>query len=84
MVKNLPSIAGDLGLIPGQGTKIPCAPGQLSPCSRAHALPHEKPKHHSEDPAQPIYIHTHIHTHTHTHTHICLLFVFICLFLNLY
>ena len=23
--------AGDMGLIPGRGTKIPCATGQLSP-----------------------------------------------------
>ena len=30
MVKNLPSNAGDTGLIPGQGTKIPHATGQLS------------------------------------------------------
>ena len=30
MVKNLPSNAGDLGLIPGQGSKIPHAE-QLSP-----------------------------------------------------
>ena len=31
MVKNPPSNAGDAGLIPGQGTKIPHAAGQLSP-----------------------------------------------------
>ena len=31
MVTNLPSNAGDVGLIPGQGTKIPHAAGQLSP-----------------------------------------------------
>ena len=31
MVKNLPSNEGDVGLIPGQGTKIPHAMGQLSP-----------------------------------------------------
>ena len=30
MVKNLPSNAGDVGSIPGQGTKIPYAAGQLS------------------------------------------------------
>ena len=29
--KNLPSNAGDKGLIPGQETKIPHATGQLSP-----------------------------------------------------
>ena len=31
MVKNLPSNAGDTSLIPGQGTKIPHATGELSP-----------------------------------------------------
>ena len=31
VVKNLPSNAGDVGLIPGQGTKIPHAVGQLKP-----------------------------------------------------
>ena len=44
MVKNPPSNAEDARLIPGRGTKIPCATGQLSPqaattkpvCSRAH------------------------------------------------
>ena len=30
-VKNLPYNAGDVGSIPGQGTKIPHAAGQLSP-----------------------------------------------------
>ena len=29
--KNLPSNAGDVGSIPGQGTKIPHATGQLNP-----------------------------------------------------
>ena len=45
MVKNLPSNTGDMGSIPGQGTTIPHAVGQLSlrtattepTCSRAHA-----------------------------------------------
>ena len=32
VVKNPPYNAGDVGSIPGQGTKIPCAAGQLSPC----------------------------------------------------
>ena len=32
VVKNLPSNAGDVGSIPGGGTKIPHAMGQLSPC----------------------------------------------------
>jgi len=30
VVKNLPSNAGNVGLIPGQGTKIPHIEGQLS------------------------------------------------------
>ena len=31
VVKNPPCNVGDVGLIPGQGTKIPHAVGQLSP-----------------------------------------------------
>ena len=31
VVKNLPSNAGDVDSIPGRGTKIPLATGQLSP-----------------------------------------------------
>ena len=30
VVKNPPSNAGDVGFIPGRGTKIPCTLGQLS------------------------------------------------------
>ena len=30
IIKNLPSNAGDMGSIPGQGTKIPHTAGQLS------------------------------------------------------
>ena len=33
VVKNLPSNAADVGSIPGWGTKIPHATGQLSPCA---------------------------------------------------
>ena len=33
VVKNPPSNVGDTGSIPGQGTKIPHAGGQLSPCT---------------------------------------------------
>ena len=33
VVKNLFSNAGDTGLIPGQGTKIPHAVGQLNLCA---------------------------------------------------
>ena len=35
VVKNPPSNAGDVGLIPGPGTKIPHATGQLNPYARA-------------------------------------------------
>ena len=39
MVNNLPSNAGDLGLIPAGGTKFPRAPGKLNtpptPCTTA-------------------------------------------------
>ena len=38
MVKNLPYNAGDTGSIPGQGTKIPYAVGQLSPCATTTEL----------------------------------------------
>ena len=33
MVKNLPLNVGDMGLIPGWGTKIPHATGQLNLCA---------------------------------------------------
>ena len=33
MVKNLPCNAWDMGLIPGRGTKIPHAKGQVSLCA---------------------------------------------------
>ena len=35
VVKNLPCNAGDTGSVPGQGTKIPYATGQLSLCVAA-------------------------------------------------
>ena len=38
VVKNPPSNAGDAGLIPGQGTKIPHAMGQLSLCATLLSL----------------------------------------------
>ena len=38
VVKNLPSNAGDAGSIPGQGTKIPHAAGQQSPCAATTEL----------------------------------------------
>ena len=33
VVKNLPGNAGDMGSMPGQGTEIPLASGQLSLCT---------------------------------------------------
>ena len=47
LVKNLHSNAADAGSIPGWGTKIPHAAGQLSPCATAR----EKPAHCTEEPA---------------------------------
>ena len=38
VVKNQPSNAGDVGSIPGQGTKIPHAAGQLSLCATTTEL----------------------------------------------
>ena len=55
VVTDPPEIAGDMGSIPGQGSKVPHTVGQLSPhCSkyRAHTLwrprttTREKPEHH--------------------------------------
>ena len=48
VVKNPPCNVGDVGLIPGQGTKIPHAVGQLSP----HAATRESARHH-KDSVQP-------------------------------
>ena len=53
MVRNPPASAGDTGSIPGPGTQIPLAAGQLNPGatpteaahSRACAPPQEKPPH---------------------------------------
>ena len=55
----LPSSAGEVDLIPGWGTKIPQAVGQLSPratatepvSSGAHPPWLEKPEHNNEEPA---------------------------------
>ena len=44
VVKNTPSNAGDVGLIPGQGHKIPHALGQLNLCTTTR----EKPLCHKE------------------------------------
>ena len=56
VVKNPPSNAGKAGSIPGRGTKIRPAAGQLSQCattteparSGAHATPREKPTRHNK------------------------------------
>ena len=48
MVKNPPSNAGDVGLISGQGTKIPHAVGQLDPGTATR----ETHGHCNEDPAK--------------------------------
>ena len=42
MVKNPPSNAGDAGSIPGQGTKIPHAAGQLSPSATTTEPAHSR------------------------------------------
>ena len=39
VVENLPSNAGDVGSIPGQGTKIPYASGQLNPSATTREKP---------------------------------------------
>ena len=39
MVKNLPTSAGDTGLIPGQGTKIPTTRGTTKPMRAATTEP---------------------------------------------
>ena len=49
MVKDLLIDAGDLGLNPGWGTKIPCASGQLKPVCYSK----RKSSCHNKDPAQP-------------------------------
>ena len=55
MVKNLPSGAGDVGSIPGWGTKIPHALGHLSPSATTREVytPNREPKHCKKDPGQP-------------------------------
>ena len=44
VVKNLASNAGDAGLIPGQGTKIPHASAQLSRNATTREIPHTAAK----------------------------------------
>ena len=66
MVKNRSCNAGEARSIPGRGTKMPHAAGQLSPCATTtepsrhnygahvlwsvHATTREKPVHHNEEP----------------------------------
>ena len=56
VVENLPANAGDAGLIPGRGTGIPCAAGQLGPStvttehSRARAPQLGSPRVTTKDP----------------------------------
>ena len=50
VVKNPPSSAGTMGLIPGQGTKIPHCRGATKP-----TCCNEEPVRCNEDPAQPKY-----------------------------
>ena len=49
VVENPPSNAGDTSSISGQGTKIPHAVGQLSPCMATT----EPPGHCNEEPVCP-------------------------------
>jgi len=61
VVKNSASSAGDTGLLPGWGTKIPHALEQLAHLQattepvhfRARAPQQENPEQRNEDPAQP-------------------------------
>ena len=57
VVKNPPSNAADVGSIPGQGTKIPHAAGQLSPCATTtlslHASMREPTRHKTTEPTRP-------------------------------
>lgn len=53
MIKDLPSNAGDIGLITGQGTKTPRDTGQLSPHTPTTEPLGSKPAHRNKEPAQP-------------------------------
>ena len=46
MVKKLPSSLGDVGVIPGRGTKLPHAMEQLSPWAAARESVHGKERSH--------------------------------------
>ena len=53
MVKNLPSNTGDAGAIPGRGTKIPHAAGQLSPRAKTSELVHLNERAHVLQTTEP-------------------------------
>ena len=55
MVENPPSNAGDAGLIPGQGTKIPHAAGQLSPRATTIELTHLNERAHMPQTTEPLH-----------------------------
>ena len=54
MVKSLPSSAGDVGVIPGLGTKIPRAAGQLGPRATATELAHRNYRAHVPQTTEPM------------------------------
>ena len=54
VVKNLPSNAGNAGSIPGQGTKISHAAGQLSPRSTTIELEHLNERAHVLQTTEPM------------------------------
>ena len=54
VVKNLPSNAGDVGSIPGWGTKIPHAAGQLSPRATTTELVRLNERAHVRQTTEPI------------------------------
>ena len=78
MVKNTPSNVGDVGLIPGQETKIPHVAGQLSPYAATTEPMHfgflvpqlEKSSHATIKNRHSPLQNTHTHTHTHTHAQV--------------
>ena len=55
VVKNPPSNAGDAGSIPGQGTKIPHATGQLSPHATTTELSHLNERAHMPQTTEPMH-----------------------------
>ena len=58
MVKNPPYNARDLGLIPGQGTKVPHAMWQLSPRATTAELAHLNERAHVLQTTEPWSMHT--------------------------